>query len=248
MTQPGRLHVEPEQRFGRLVVLCETRLPGNHGSGYRAAVCLCKCGKVKTVRLEKLRSGQTRSCGCLARETAAELCRTVKPHTKHGQSSNRNPLYYLWTGMMTRCYTETSEAYHHYGGRGIIVCPEWHDVANFITWIEENLGPRPEGMSLDRIDNDGPYAPGNVRWRDQSGQCVNRRPNVAGSSKYKGVFWSTYHGRWIAQIKTKGHGRRLGSFKNEEDAARAYDAAALNLWGADAWLNAEHFTLEGTNA
>jgi hypothetical protein len=240
--------VEPGQRFVRLVVLELTRSPGTAAkpAGYPAAACRCDCGNETTVRLDHLAKGETTSCGCLARETAAELCRTVKPHTKHGLGGH--PLFHTWHDMMSRCYNPDNANFKHYGGRGITVCTEWHDIANFITWIQQNLGPRPDGMSLDRIDNDGPYAPGNVRWRDQSGQCVNRRPNITASSRYKGVTRDTTRTKWVAQIKTRGRRRYLGRYDNEEAAARAYDAAALNLWGADAWLNAEHFILEGSNA
>lgn len=241
-----KLALEPGSRFGRLVVLELTRSPGSQSkpSGYPAARCFCDCGNETTVRLGRLTAENgTRSCGCLARETAAELCRTVKPHTKHGLRGH--PLFHTWYDMMARCYNPENKNFKHYGGRGITVCPEWHDVRNFIAWIERNLGPRPEGYSLDRIDNDGPYAPSNVQWRDQSGQCVNRRPALSSSSKYKGVSWNVNCAKWIAQIKTNGHGRLLGRFDAEFDAARAYDTAALDLWGTDAWLNAEHFSLEG---
>jgi hypothetical protein len=85
--------------------------------------------------------------------------------TTHGLSNH--PLYRTHRSMMTRCYNPNSKSYKGYGDRGITVCAEWHDVAVLITWIGENLGPRPEGMSLDRWpDKDGPYALGNVRWTD----------------------------------------------------------------------------------
>ena len=96
--------------------------------------------------------------------------------TTHGLSNH--PLYRTHRSMMTRCYNPNSKSYKGYGDRGITVCAEWHDVAVLITWIGENLGPRPEGMSLDRWpDKDGPYALGNVRWTDPKKQQRNTRSN-----------------------------------------------------------------------
>lgn len=95
----------------------------------------------------------------------------------HGLS--RHPLYQTHRGMMDRCYNPDAESYGWYGARGITVCPEWHDVAAFIAWIEAEIGPRPDGCTLDRWpDNNGNYAPGNVRWADPEEQGRNRRDNL----------------------------------------------------------------------
>jgi hypothetical protein len=103
---------------------------------------------------------------------------------------SRHPLYGIWKGMLNRCENPGNSRYPGYGGRGITVCPEWHDVAVFIAWIEKNLGHRPEGRlpggqpvyTLDRIDNDGNYEPGNVQWSDRIQQARNRRfPREAGA-------------------------------------------------------------------
>ena len=95
-------------------------------------------------------------------ETAVLLRRRGHPLT-HGLSGH--PLYDTWWNMLARCEDEHHAAYECYGGRGITVCREWHDVAVFIDWIEENLGPRPEGCSLDRVETyHGNYGPGEVRW------------------------------------------------------------------------------------
>ena len=88
-----------------------------------------------------------------------------------------HPLYFTWTRMMARCYNPLSTGYKYWGGRGITVCQEWHDVRHFIWWMEscEGIGWRPDGLTLDRIDNDGNYEPGNVRWATHYEQVHNRR-------------------------------------------------------------------------
>ena len=106
-------------------------------------------------------------------ETAVLLRRRGHPLT-HGLSGH--PLYDTWWNMLARCEDEHHAAYECYGGRGITVCREWHDVAVFIDWIEENLGPRPEGCSLDRVETyHGNYGPGEVRWATPKEQAENRR-------------------------------------------------------------------------
>jgi len=99
--------------------------------------------------------------------------RAASQMTIHGLE--KHPLYNTWNGMMHRCYNDRRENFKWYGGRGIQVCPEWHDVVAFIAWIEANLGARPDGMTLDRYpDPDGNYEPGNVRWATWVQQARNR--------------------------------------------------------------------------
>lgn len=94
-------------------------------------------------------------------------------HRTHGLSEH--PLYGTWRIMRRRCENPRVKDYPRYGGQGITVCAEWRDVTAFITWIEANIGPRPVGRTLDRIDNDGHYEPGNVRWATAKEQSANRR-------------------------------------------------------------------------
>jgi len=99
--------------------------------------------------------------------------RAASQMTIHGLE--KHPLYSTWSGMMHRCYNDRRENFKWYGGRGIQVCPEWHDVAAFIAWISEHLGPKADGMTLDRYpDPDGNYEPGNVRWATRKQQARNR--------------------------------------------------------------------------
>lgn len=108
------------------------------------------------------------------RQRAAELGHTAGGWNRtHGLS--RHPLYGTWWMMITRCENPRYSRYRDYGGRGIAVCAEWHDVAVFIAWIEQNLGPRPPRRTLDRINNNGNYEPGNVRWATGREQQANSR-------------------------------------------------------------------------
>lgn len=101
----------------------------------------------------------------------------------HGLSLH--PLYKTWRGMMLRCYDPTHVGYRNYGGRGIAVCAEWHDVSAYIAWAEQHLGPRPDGCTMDRVDNDRGYEPGNMRWATPSTQTTNQRGTLRkrGSAK-----------------------------------------------------------------
>lgn len=174
---------QPGERYGRLTIIETTRLPNTPGrarhgfsSGPLGARCRCDCGNELLVSANRLTSGNTKSCGCLKVEKAtARLPAMTAANQTHGLSGKaKHPLYETWHGMMIRCYDDRHVYYHRYGGRGITVCERWHDAAAFITDIEATLGSRPDGLTLDRIDNDGNYEPGNVRWATRLQQSRNR--------------------------------------------------------------------------
>jgi len=100
--------------------------------------------------------------------------RNIASRRTHGLSAH--PLYGTHKNMMSRCHNPDAKDYGRYGALGVTVTPDWHDVAVFITWIEANLGPRPDGMTLDRIEGSKGYQPGNVQWNTPKGQAQNRRP------------------------------------------------------------------------
>lgn len=133
------------------------------GSKYE---CRCCCGIKKKVAGWDLRSGRSQSCGCLVRERNRVLS------TKHGGHGTYE--YGIWKGMRSRCYNRSHQDYRLYGGRGIKVCERWSDFANFLSDVGRCPNP---SLSIERIDNDGDYEPGNVRWATAKDQARNRRTN-----------------------------------------------------------------------
>jgi hypothetical protein len=149
------------QRFGRWFVI---RRPPDDSKKRARWICQCDCGKTAVVISTSLRLGQSRSCGCLHRELLSARLKT------HGKSHTTE--YMSWHAMHQRCINDKHIAWEHYGGRGIKVCKRWQDFETFLA----DMGKRPEGLSLDRINNDGDYEPANCRWSSPKEQSNNRRP------------------------------------------------------------------------
>lgn len=156
------------ERFDRLVVV---GYPVKTKTGKKVE-CLCDCGKKTMVRVCALPSGNTRSCGCLCREiNRNQMSRMTKIHGLSG-----TPEYTTWRSMHRRCEPDFRENQYYYK-RGISVCKEWHGHEGLVNFIK-HVGPRPDGCSLDRIDNNSGYEPGNVRWADGQTQHKNKRPSL----------------------------------------------------------------------
>lgn len=152
-------------RFGRLVIKREVGLDKWR---HRQFLCLCDCGTQKTILLGSLRSGYTRSCGCLHSELSS-----LRANRINSGKGRKHPLYLVWKGMVSRCYNPNRRAYKTYGARGIGVCPEWRiDSLAFINWCLANGWM--DNLTIERIDNDGDYEPSNCEFITKSENTIRR--------------------------------------------------------------------------
>lgn len=152
-----RNDMRPGAKFGHWTVLYEAGQ--RYACSARFVRCVCQCGRERDVHVGNLRAGQTKSCGCLTQRT------------KHAMSGT--PEHQIWRHIKNRCFNPRNRSFADYGGRGITVCSEWRN--SFEVFIA-HVGRRPSPeLTLDRINNDGNYEPGNVRWATRKQQTANTR-------------------------------------------------------------------------
>ena len=180
------------QKFNLLTVLKYSHTEKGHGSYW---LCVCECGNKKTIRIDGLKAGQPRSCGCLQKKWVS----SGRANRTHGKSTTK--IYKCWLRMKSRCFDKKNQDYKHYGNRGITVCKRWFDFETFA----KDMGAIPSNKhTIERIDNDGNYEPRNCKWLENTEQNKNKRNSIILSykgktqclkewSKYFGVNYSTLH-------------------------------------------------------
>lgn len=195
-------------KFGRWTVESEAELLSS--SNKTKVLCICECGTIKMVQKENLISGKTKSCGCLRKEAISARSKT------HGESNT--DLYGLYRSMISRCFNNSRDSYKYYGGRGITVCERWLGEGGYNAF-KQDMGVRPDGYSLDRIDPNGNYEPSNCRWASKETQAINK--NIYSSSKtgVKGI--TIDNGKFVARIGINKTMLNLGTFSTIEEAIAA---------------------------
>jgi len=207
------------QRFGSWVI---TDAPFKKGKK-TFVDARCDCGTKRGVDLNSLKRGDSRCCGCLH-----------KGKFKHGQRGRR--LYNIWRGLRERCNNPNAPDYAWYGGRGITVCKDWDDYKTFQIWADHN--GYQNTLTIDRIDNDQGYCPENCRWATHSQQAINRR----GTAKYRGACKEGT--KYRSRIWVDGRFLHLGLFDTKDEAALAWNTAAIKHRGANTRLNKVEANIE----
>lgn len=176
-------------------------------NGRRYCTCLCSCGNEKVIREDSISSGKSKSCGCLNKEI----------NTKHGGSYSRT--YYTYYSMKNRCLNPQHENYHYYGGRGVTICDRW--LKSFENFLED-MGERPEGCSLDRINNSGNYELENCRWATNQEQAINKGLSKNNKTGVKGVRYRQNNHSYVATWHEEGKSKTKSFSINKYGKSEAF--------------------------
>ena len=200
------------KKFGKLTVIKRIFPNKNRKAVWQ---CRCDCGKITDVQSSCLLNGNTRSCGCLRGGKIT-----------HGKTNT--PIYNIWKGMLQRCYYKKHKHYKDYGGRGIQVDSKWK---NSFEAFFTDMGDRPEGLTIDRINVNGNYCKANCRWATRTQQARNQRVRKNNKTGHRGVNWMKEYHRYQVRINANGKEIHLGYFTNLQDAAEARRQGEIKYWG-----------------
>lgn len=198
--------------FGKLTILSEVPSIKRNGRNIRRFLVKCICGREKEVWLSNLTGGATTSCGhCI--------------YEKH--SMCETSIYKLWSGMIQRCTNKNHSKYYLYGGNNVSICDRWLKFENFY----EDMGDRPDGKSLNRINGAKIYSKETCEWASYSTQSFDQRLRKDNSSGVTGVYWNKRQQKWTAAIYFKNKRISLGSFTIKSEAVHARKQAELKYYG-----------------
>lgn len=209
------LSIKENDVFGKLTVLQKLDLQGKNVM----YLVECECGTMKSVQASQLTSGSTKSCGCLLTEKRGS------PAEKHGMRYTKE--YSIWSGIVTRTQTDNYSTREWYFDKNIGMSSEWR--SSFVKFYED-MGPCPEGYSIDRIDPSKGYCKENCRWASRELQSINKSVFKNNTSGTKGVSFNKKDNRWVAYIYYKNKRFHLGSFVSYEDAVAARKVAEEKFW------------------
>lgn len=211
-------------KFTRLLVLEEDLTLAGETKRPRKWICQCDCGIVKSIAQQSLIRSNTKSCGCLLKDVLST----------HSDSKTR--LYGIWAHIKQRCNNPNLHAFNRYGGIGITVCDQWvNSFEIFKEWALSN--GYTDKLSIDRLDNTKGYSPDNCRWATRLIQARNTRGHSKSTSSYKGVCYVEKDKSYQVAICVEGVNHYLGRYKDEKEAALAYNNFIILNNLTDCFLN-----------
>lgn len=211
-------------KYGKLTIIeiGDLTPDGKH----REMICQCDCGAIKEVRIDMLKSGNIKSCGCNAhpkKTSHHDLYKDVYPR-----------LFKIYSGMVRRCYNKKASHYEYYGGRGISIFEDWlgdNGLDNFMEWSLNN--GYLNTLSIDRIDVNGNYTPFNCRWATIEEQSHNKRTRKGNTTGVSGVIYDNKRNKYRASISCKSKRIYLGAFDTLKEAIQIRKEAEQKYWNSD---------------
>jgi len=201
------------QHFSRWTVISFAGIKNSHTYWN----CICVCGTIKIINGDNIKSGKSRSCGCMPKSYTGKI--------KHNKC--HTPEYKIWAGLINRCENKNNYSYNDYGGRGISVCTRWRK--SFILFLED-MGKRPDPkLSIERRDNNGNYEPENCYWATQVQQKRNTRTMKNNKTGIRGINL-TEHNKYQVRIGINKKQIIIGSFSSIKKAAEARKQAEIRYW------------------